>query len=140
MIVIVRMHCFSVRILFIKRRSDETKMMMGQGAIREKPTYFLSLFFDDLVIEGIDTPKCLRADLVHNEYWGRCRRRFTVLCALITDNEWCDGHIVVERVGEEIFGTSSWWSHRKVLKGEGAQFEEVGSDDLKGTRRLGLCW
>jgi hypothetical protein len=75
----------------------------GARAIREKPLAFFSLFFDDLVIEGIDTPKCLRADLVQNEYRGRRRRGFTVLGALVGDNERCDGHIVVEWVGEEIF-------------------------------------
>jgi hypothetical protein len=111
---------------------------MGQNAIREKSLALFPLFFDNLVIEGIDTPKCLRADLVQNEYRGRRWRVFTVL----GDNERCEGHIVVEWVGKEIF---LWrgllvWVAQKVLEGKGAQFEEVRSDDLEVTRGLGLHW
>lgn len=88
-----------------------------------KPLAFFSLF-DNFVI---DTPKCLRVDLVQNQYRGRRRCIFTILCALPGDNEPCDGLIMVECVGLEIF---LWrrllvWVVQKVLKGEGAQFEEV---------------
>jgi hypothetical protein len=79
--VIVRMHRFSARIILLKKK----KGVRRKGARRDmrKPLAFFSLFFDDLVIEGINTPECLRADLVENEYRGRRRRGFTVLCALI---------------------------------------------------------
>ena len=69
-----------------------------------EPLAFFSLFFDDLVIEGIDAPKCLRANLVQNEYRGGRLRRFTLLGALIAgDEKRYEGHIVIERVGEGIF-------------------------------------
>jgi hypothetical protein len=99
-------------------------------------TCFLSPLLDDLVvIEGIDTPECLRADLVQNKYRGRRRYGFTVFCTLFGEHERCDGHIMVEWVREEIF---LWrgllvWVAEKVLEGEGTQFEEVERDDLEKT-------
>jgi hypothetical protein len=33
---------------------------------------------------------------------------------------------------------SRYGSHRKDLKGEGTQFEEVGSDDLEGDLEIGI--
>jgi hypothetical protein len=101
---------------------------MRQRAIGEKPLAFFSLFFDDLVVEGIDAPKCLRADLVQNEYRGRGRRGFTVLGTLIGDSEGrYEGYTVIEWVGKEVF---LWcgllvWVVQKVLEGK-AQFDEVG--------------
>ena len=49
---------------------------------------------------------------------------------------------MVEWVGEEIFpwGGLLIWVLQKVFEGQGAQFEEVGSDDLEVTRGRGLRW
>ena len=41
-----------------------------------EPLAFFSLFFDDLVIQSVGAPKCLRANLVQNEYRGGRLRWF----------------------------------------------------------------
>ena len=54
-----------------------------------------------------------------------------------------DHTLVVEHAGE---GTGEEFERllvsvaQKVREGGGSQFEEVGSDDLEGARRLGLWW
>jgi hypothetical protein len=82
--VIVRMHHFSTN-----EWVDEKRMSGRQRAMGEPPTFFsgFSLFSDDFVIQGTDAPKCLRANLVQNEYRGGRLRCFTFLGALIGDDE-----------------------------------------------------
>ena len=71
-----------------------------------------------------------------DEYWRGRMRGFPVLAAVlvvIEDERGSDGHIVVERIGEEVF---LWcglliWIAEEVLEGECAQFEEVGGDDVE---------
>jgi len=80
---------------------------------------------------------------VKDEYRGVRRRGFAVLAAVLVvveDERGCDGRIVVERIGEEVF---LWcglliWIAVEVLEGERAQFEEVGGDDVEVSLGLRL--
>jgi hypothetical protein len=79
----------------------------GDGGKMERnsnPLTFFSLFLDDLIIEGIDAPKCLRVDLVQDEYRRGRRRGFAILAVLVVEDERRhEGCIVVERVRKEAF-------------------------------------
>ena len=65
-----------------------------------EPLAFFSLFFDDLVIQGVGAPKCLRANLVQNEYRGGRLRCFIFSGP---DRQQREVAIVVEWVGGGIF-------------------------------------
>lgn len=77
---------------------------------------------------------------MQDEYRRGRRQGFAVLAnvLIVEDDKWCDGHIVVKRIGEEVFLRCRLLVRiaQKVFEGERAQFEEVGRHELEVVLRL----
>ncbi len=100
---------------------------------------FFPLLFDDFIVKRIDAPERLRTYLMKNEYGRWDLRRFVLVAVFIFDDcGRCDGHIVVERVGEEVLlcGRFLVWIAEEVLECERTESEEVGIDGLE----VALSW
>ena len=131
-------HRFSAIFFFFREWASDKKKSMGKDNTKV-PLAFTSLL-DDLIVEGIDVmfasrsgPESISEQVsvyVHHSLhldqgqqavrWAHLGRvsclEFFLWCKLLV------------------------WVTQKSHQGKGVQFEEVGSDDLKGTRRLGLWW
>ena len=114
----VKKHSFSAN----KEMNEKEDKRDERGSRRlGEPSAIFSLFFGDIVIQGMDAPKCLRAslrvNLVQIEYRGGRLRGCTFLNALIgNDRKRYEGHTVVGWVGEEFSCvTGSWYGSRKTF-------------------------